>query len=150
MLESAFAGSGIQQRLAGLRLPRYAPPFWGWILIGALYYLICFLVLHRLFSQPTAVPGRKLALALTGGMMFINALWNYFFFRSRNLFHAWLIGLPYSLLAVILFTFLLGIDRLAAWYLSPYLFYLLYANAFGYHVWKLNPRREAGGWFKPG
>ena len=142
ILEGAFAGGGIKQRLAGLRVPRYVPPFWGWILIGVLYYLICFFVLHRLFSLPDTVPGRNLAVALAGGMMFINALWNYYFFRSRNLFHAWLIGLPYSLVAVILFAVLLGIDCLAAWSLSPYLIYLLYANAFGYQVWKLNPARE--------
>ena len=38
LLEGAFAGSGIRKHLASLRLPSYAVPFWGWIVIGALYY----------------------------------------------------------------------------------------------------------------
>jgi hypothetical protein len=48
-LEGLFAGSGIKQRLANLRLPSYAVPFWGWMGIGGLYYLICFAILYRLF-----------------------------------------------------------------------------------------------------
>ena len=137
-LESLFAGSGIKQRLAGLRMPRFAPPLWGWVLIGLCYYGICLVILFRLFSLPGSIPGRTLALALAGGMMFINALWNYFFFRSRNLFHAYLIGLPYGLVVIALLVALHGVDRLAAFALWPYLLYLLYGNAFGFQVWKLN------------
>jgi hypothetical protein len=45
-LEGVFAGSGIKQRLAEIRVPRYALPLWGWIVIGAVYYvtaLSCFI-----------------------------------------------------------------------------------------------------------
>lgn len=137
-LEAFFAGRGIKARLAEIRLPRYAPPFWGWIVIGGFYYLICFAILYRLFASPETGPSRRWALVLLGSMMFINALWNYFFFRTRNLRHAYLIGLPYSLIAVMLFALLLRIDKPAAFCLLPYLAYLFYANAFGYRVWKLN------------
>ena len=137
-LESLFAGSGIKQRLAELQVPRFAPALWGWIAIGVFYYAVCFTILFRLFSMPAAVALRQWALVLLGGMMFINALWNYFFFRSRNLFHAFALSLPYSALAVGLFWMLLGLDRLAAWVLLPYILYLFYAGAFGYSVWRLN------------
>lgn len=137
-LEALFAGGGIRARLAELRVPRYAPPLWAWVIIGAAYYVICFAVLYRLFSLPTSRPWLRCALLLLGSMMFINALWNYFFFRTRNLFHAYRIGLPYSLIAFVLFALLLHLDRLAAFCLLPYLLYLFYANAFGYRVWRLN------------
>jgi translocator protein len=137
-LEAFFAGRGIKARLAELRVPHYAPPLWGWIVIGAFYYLICFAILYRLFASPETGPSRRWALVLLGSMMFINALWNYFFFRTRNLLHAYLIGFPYSLIAVMLFALLLRIDKPAAFCLLPYLAYLFYANAFGYRVWKLN------------
>ncbi len=138
-LESAFAGSGIRQRLAQLRVPRYVPPFWGWIVIGACYYVVCFILLYRLFSVSESTVFRRWALALLFAMMFLNALWNYFFFRSRNLFHAYVIGFPYSLIAIVLFLLLLRFDDAAAFVLLPYLFYLFYANRFGYQVWRLNP-----------
>lgn len=140
-LEGLFAGGGIKQRLAELRVPRYAPPLWGWIVIGVVYYVICFVVLYRLLSMPETVPSRSSALVLLGSLMFTNALWNYFFFRTRNLFHAFVIGLPYSLIAAVLFVLLLQIDRVTAFWLSPYLLYLFYAATFGYRVWKLNDSR---------
>lgn len=143
-LEGFFAGSGIKQRLATLRLPSYAVPFWGWMVIGGLYYVICFSVLYRLFLLPTSA-GRTVAFALIGAFMFTNALWNYFFFRTRNLFQAYLLGLPYSAVAISLFLMLLlRLDRLAAWCLLPYIPYLFYGNFWGYRIWKLNPPKRSG------
>lgn len=118
-LETVLAGSGIRQRLATVRMPRFSPPFWGWVAIGLCYYLILLVILFRLFFLPAAAPGRSLGLALAGGMMFVNALWNYFFFRSRNLLHAWLLGLPYGLIAIALLVVLHGLDRTAALALWP-------------------------------
>ncbi len=143
LLEGVCAGGGIKARLAELRTPlRLNPPLWVWVLIGIGYYVICFAVLYRCFSLPPSGL-RKTALALLGGMMLSNALWNVFFFRTRNLFHAFLIGVPYSAVAVLLFFLLLcGLDRPSAWWLSPYLGYLFFANVFGYKVWKLNPPRS--------
>jgi tryptophan-rich sensory protein len=137
-LEGLVAGRGIKQRLASLRLPSYAVPFWGWMVIGGLYYLICFSVLYRLFLLPPSLR-RTAAFALVGAIMFTNALWNYFFFRTRNLFHAYLLGLPYGAIAIALFLLLLiRLDRLAAWCFFPYLLYLFYGNLWGYRTWKLN------------
>ncbi len=136
--EALFAGGGIKKRLAELRLPRFSPPLWGWVVIGILYYLTCFVVLYRLFALPHAASVRSWALGAVFALMFINALWNYFFFRTRNLFHAYLISLPYALIAFALFLLLLRLDRPAAFCLVPYLVYLFYAGWFGYRVWKLN------------
>jgi benzodiazapine receptor len=141
-LEGLFAGRGIKQRLASLRLPSYAVPFWGWMVIGGLYYVICFSVLYRLFLLPSS-PGRSAAFALIGALMFVNALWNYFFFRTRNLFHAYLLGLPYGMIAISLFLLLLlRLDRTAAWCLFPYILYLFYASVWGYRIWKLNSQER--------
>ncbi len=137
-LESACAGKGIKQRLAEVRVPPFAPPLSVWIVIGAIYYLIFFLILYRLFASPPA-SARDWSLVLVLTIMLINALWNYVFFRTRNLLHAWLIGLPYSLMALALFLLLLRFDRPATLCLLPYLGYLFYANWFGFRVWKLNP-----------
>ena len=138
-LEGLFAGRGVKRRLAELQQPRYAVPLWGWIIIGVVYYVICFAILYRLFELP-ATSGCNTALGLLGGIMFGNALWNYFFFRTRNLFHANVIGVCYTLSALSLFLLLLvRVDRTAAWYLLPYILYLIYANIWGYRIWKLNP-----------
>jgi tryptophan-rich sensory protein len=144
-LEGLFAGKGIKHRLASLRLPSYAVPFWGWMVIGGLYYVICFSILYRLFLlSPSS--SRTAAFALICAFMFLNALWNYFFFRTRNLFHAYVLGLPYSVVAISLFLLLLlRLDGVAAWCLLPYLLYLFfYANLWGYRIWKLNSDERTG------
>lgn len=146
-LEGVLAGRGIKQRFAELRLPRYSPPLWGWILIGVAYYVICFAVLYRLLGLPTTAL-RNTALALVVTVLLANALWNYFFFRRRSVFLAFLLGLPYSVVAVALFACLMRLDRTTAFWWLPYVVYLFYASAIGYGLWKLNRagvngRREA-------
>lgn len=138
-LEALLAGSGIKERFTELKLPRFAPRLWLWVFIGLLYYAVCFALIYRLLSLSHAGPLRLWALLLLGSIMLINAFWNYLFFRTRNLFHVFVIGLPYTLIALALFPLLLSLDRMAAALLVPYLFYLIYANALGYRLWKLNP-----------
>jgi translocator protein len=139
VLEGLFAGRGVSLRLAELRLPRFAPPLWAWVLIGFGYYAICFAVSYRLFSaaEPTALT--YASLTVLGGLMFVNALWNYVFFRMRSPYYAFLLSVPYSLLAASLFLVLLAVDRGASAIFSPYLANLLFGNIWGYRVWKLNP-----------
>ncbi len=139
LLEGLCAGAGIRKRLADLNKPRLVPPLWGWIVIGGFYYVMCFAVLYRVFALPVNTPLRKTAIALMLILMSINAGWNWFFFRSRNLFYAFLIGLPYSVIAMVLLAVLFDADRAAALWLAPYLIYLCYANVWGYSIWKLNP-----------
>lgn len=137
-LEGVLAGRGVQARFADLRLPRYSPPLPVWFVIGGLFYLVCFTVLYRLFGLP-ASGQRDAALALIVGMMLMNALWNYVFFRRRDLYLSFLACLPYGLTAVALFVLTLRLDRLAALALLPYMLYLGYAIAWGYGLWKANP-----------
>jgi tryptophan-rich sensory protein len=110
--------------------------------IGGLFYLICFTVLYRLFRLPPS-GSRDAALALLVGMMLINAIWNYVFFRKRDLYLSFFAFLPYGILAIVLFVLTLRLDRLAAWVVLPYVLYLGYAAAWGYGLWKRNPERAA-------
>ena len=139
-LEGILAGRGVKARLAELDLPRYSPPFTMWVVIGGLFYVICFTVLYRLFRLP-ASGLRDTALVVLVGMMLVNALWNYVFFRARDLSLSFLVCLPYALIAVALLFLAFEIDRLAAWMVLPYVLYLGYAIAWGYGVWKRNAPR---------
>jgi tryptophan-rich sensory protein len=138
-LEGFCAGPGIRQRMAELRKPRFVPPLWGWILIGAFYYVMCFVVLYRLFAGPSIAPFTNVAIAGVLLLMLINAGWNWSFFRTRKLRHAFIISVPYTILAVMLFALLLRVDTIAARWFAPYLPYLGYANFWSYRLWRLNP-----------
>ena len=113
-----------------------------WFVIGGLFYVVCFMVSYRLFRLPGSGL-RDAAIALLVCMMLMNALWNYLFFRARDLFLSFVACLPYGFVAVALFVLTLELDRLAALILLPYILYLGYALAWGYGLWKRNPEDAA-------
>ena len=79
-----------------------------------------------------------MTLGLVLFMMIANALWNYVFFRARKLFIAFVAGSAAPIFDTALLISLLGLDRLAAWSLVPYLLYRIYAVYWGYALWKMN------------
>jgi tryptophan-rich sensory protein len=138
-VEGVAAGSSFRQRLAQLRLPRFSPALPVWVLIGVAYYIIAGTVLYRVLGLPPS--GRRLAAVwLLLAILGINAIWNYFFFRRRSLGSSFLLGLLYSLLALVLCITLFGLDSVAGLVFLPYVVYLLYANIWTYGVWRLNAR----------
>jgi len=138
MLEGLFAGTRVKQRFAELKFPWYSLPLPAWYIVGILYYSVCFVVLFRLLGSDARESGWYVSFILILILMFANAGWNYFFFRSRNLLSSFVTSGIYSLIAVALLLCLIMIDRVSALVLFPYILYLGYANMWGYQVWKLN------------
>jgi tryptophan-rich sensory protein len=109
----------------------------AWIIVGAIYYVLCFVVLFRLLTlQPGEL--RTSALAVTVVLMAANAAFNFVFFRWGDLRASFLFFFPYSGLAIGLFVLLLLVDPFASAVFGPYLVYFIYATAWGYQVWCLN------------
>ena len=143
ILEGLTAGNNIKPLFAKLRFPSYSAPLWAWYIIGALYYVTCFVILYRLFRFDGDAPLWNVALTLILIVIAVNALWNYVFFRAQNLFGAFLLGFPYAFVVIALFVCLRQFDKLAAWVMVPYLIYLLYACRWSYALWKLNSPPES-------
>ena len=137
VLEGLAAGPGVKQRLAALRVPRWALPFTAWLALGGLYYVLCFIVLFRLLKLPTTSL-QVTTLAATIALMAANGAWNYLFFRRANLYASLVFFLPYATLALALFGLLLRVDPASSAIFGPYLLYLVYATAWSYKVCQLN------------
>jgi benzodiazapine receptor len=137
-LEGACAGKNVKAYFAKLKWPRYAAPLWVWYIIGAVYYAIFFLVILRLLRLEKDSVLKTATLGLLLFMMMANALWNYVFFRARNLFVSFVSASLAPILDVTLFICLIQLDKTAAWALVPYLIYRLYAVWWGHGLWKMN------------
>jgi translocator protein len=137
LLEGVFAGPEVRRQLREIRMPRFAPPFWGWIVIGVAYYAITFSILIRVLLLPAGTD-KTVALVLLAAVLFLNAFWNLWFFRLRRLGIALVVSLVYSGLSLGLFFVLWFADRPTGIIYLPYVLYLAYANTFGYRVWMLN------------
>lgn len=141
-LEGICAGKNVKEYFATLKCPRLSPPLWIWYLIGVVYYASFWFVLFRVLRGESSTL-RTGALILIPLMMILNGLWNYVFFRARNLFLSFISMMIAPIPDVVLLFCLLQLDREAAWALVPYLIYRLYSVWWGYGLWTLN-RRPVG------
>jgi tryptophan-rich sensory protein len=97
--ESALAGGGVCQRLAQLRMPAYSPPFALWLVIGLLFYAMCFIVLRHLLGGAASSGPQLVALRLLILVLVANALWNVLFFAGEIYARASLHSFPMPLLS---------------------------------------------------
>ncbi len=138
ILEGALAGTGARQRLVQLRMPPYSPPFALWLVIGFLFYAMCFVILRHVLSTGLVSSSQMFALVLTVVLLLANAFWSVLFFRWRDLRASFIAFVPYALLVAALVILLARTDPLGAILLSFYCIYLIYATRWGYHLWRLN------------
>ena len=85
VLEAVLAGNGARQRLAQLRMPPYSPPFALWLVIGFLFYAMCFVILRHVLSMALVSLSQIFALVLTVVLLLANAFWSVLFFRWCDL-----------------------------------------------------------------
>ena len=138
VLEGALAGKGARQRLAQLRMPPYSPPFALWLVIGFLFYAMCFVILRHVLSTGLVSASQVFALALTVVLLLANAFWSLLFFRWRDLRASFIAFVPYAVLVAALLILLARTYPLGAILLSFYCIYLIYATRWGYNLWRLN------------
>ena len=137
-LEGMLSGSGVRSRFAELRLPRGVLPLWAWSIVGLAYYLLFFFVLSSLLGSPPTPGWTPAALVLAGFLLATNAIWNWFFFRKKDLRLSLILFVPYGIAALALALALYRLrSPLFGWYLL-YPVYLVYATWWTLAVWRLN------------
>jgi translocator protein len=136
--EGILSGKRPMQVLATLRLPRFTPPQWAWIVIGLFYYAIGLIVLAHLLQMDGTDRLQYSAIVLMIVLLGLNGLFNYLLFRLRNLLAAFVFFIPYDLIAVALQICLFRLDIRAGYIFAPYVVYLVFANVWGYQLWRLN------------
>jgi tryptophan-rich sensory protein len=136
--ETLISGPKPTEAIKKLKQPAWAPPFWVWVIIGLVYYAVCFFILFRLFEGfPLAMTG-KLAFAGLLVLMAMNAGSNYFLVRRRIFRSAFVFMCAYLVVAAGLFWLLVKADPRSAAAFAVYTVYLPYATAWTYRVWKMN------------
>ncbi|MGE5208749.1 MAG: tryptophan-rich sensory protein [Alphaproteobacteria bacterium] len=136
--EGILSGKQPMQVLATFHLPRFTPPRWAWIVIGLLYYGICFTVLTRLLQMDDASSLQGSAIVLMIVLLGLNAVFNYLLFGLRNLLAALVVFIPYDLIAVALQVCLFRLDNATGYIFVSYIVYLVFASVWGYRLWRLN------------
>jgi tryptophan-rich sensory protein len=131
VLEGALADKGARQWLAQLRMPPYSPPFALWLVIGFLFYGMCFVILRYLLSTGLVSSSQVFALGLTVVLLLANALWGVLFFRCRDLRSSFVAFIPHTVLIAVLVALLVSNYPFGAVLFLCYGIYLVYATWWG-------------------
>jgi tryptophan-rich sensory protein len=142
MSEALVTGTDPRSCFRQLRLPSYSPAFGIWILIGVLYYVMCFIILRHLLSAADFSGIYRWALVLVIAMLGGNAAWNALFFRLGALRLSCLAFLPYGIIVVALTVLMIPIYAFGGVLLSAYCAYLVYAASWSYRLWQLNGPKQ--------
>jgi tryptophan-rich sensory protein len=123
---------------AELRRPGWAPPARVFGPVWTLLYLLMAIAAWLVWREAGAA-GRRRALTLYVGQLFLNALWSVLFFREQLGLVALIDVLALWVLIVATALAFWRIRKLSAALLIPYLAWVSFASALNYSVWQLNP-----------
>lgn len=143
IIGSVFTAPSIGSWYATLAKPEFSPPNWVFGPVWtALYFLMgvaAFLVWSSYAkASEDKKKGIKIALALFGIQLVLNALWSIIFFGLHSPFWSF-VEIIILWLAIIwtIFAFY-KISRPAAYLLLPYIFWVSFASVLNYFIWYLN------------
>lgn len=121
---------------AALQKPAWTPPNWLFGPVWTLLYIgiaVAGWLVWRSKSIRVAKP-----ILLWGLQLILNGLWSWLFFglQRPDLAFVDIIALLITILAFIFTAF--PVSRLAAWLFIPYLFWVAFASALNFAIWRLN------------
>jgi tryptophan-rich sensory protein len=80
----------------------------------------------------------KTALYHFAFQLLLNATWSIVFFGFREPFWGLVVIITLLILIVLTFRWFRIVNKLAAWLLVPYFFWVCFATALNYNIWELN------------
>lgn len=133
---SMFTAPAITTWYAALNKPAFSPPNWVFAPVWLTLYTLMGISLYLVWESKSQK--KKIAIAVFGIQLFLNALWSIVFFGMRNILGG-LINIL-AMWALILGTMVLfyKISKPAAYVLIPYIVWVSIATALNYSLFVLN------------
>jgi benzodiazapine receptor len=138
VLESLVTRPEIATWYASLAKPSWTPPPLAFPIVWTLLYVLMAISIWRLWDKKPSSPTRTKAMTWFMVQLALNALWSPVFFGWHGTRTALIIiGALLVAIAVTIIT-AARVDRLAAWFLAPYLFWVVYASTINAGVVVMN------------
>jgi tryptophan-rich sensory protein len=135
---TAFTAPNIPTWYASLARPALSPPNWlfapVWISLYACMGVAAFLVWRSAARREDV----RLALAVFGMQLVLNASWSFVFFGLRNPAFAFAVIVAYWLSIICVMIRFCRISKPAAWLLVPLLLWVTFAAYLNAAIWLLN------------
>jgi translocator protein len=135
---SLLQGSDVGVRYLAFERPAWAPPSWAFGVVWPVLYVLIGVAAWRVWRAAGSVRAAAVPLALWGAQLLLNALWPWVFFGLEAFWPAVVVVLALDLAVVVTIAAFARRDRAAAWFLVPYLVWILYASALNVAIAGLN------------
>ncbi|MEJ2007543.1 MAG: tryptophan-rich sensory protein [Acidobacteriota bacterium] len=136
-LGSSLTTPSIDGWYAALLKPSWTPPNWVFGPVWSALYLAMAIAAWLVWNR-AGFSGARVALALFAAQLVLNVCWSAIFFWAHRPGFAF--GEIILLWVLILATTVAfrPLSRAAAWLMVPYLFWVAFAAALNYSIWRLN------------
>ena len=135
---SIFTSQSIAGWYTSLNKPFFNPPNWVFGPVWITLYLLMGVSLYLVWIRGINKPKVKIALAIFGIHLFLNASWSIIFFGLRSPFYAFLEIILLWLAILLTMTKFYKISKTAAYLLIPYIIWVTFAAILNYSIWVLN------------
>jgi benzodiazapine receptor len=128
----------IPQWYAGLNKPAFSPPNWAFGVVWPILYVLMGIALAMILSEGFGRPEVRIAAAVFGIQLVLNAAWSLIFFGLHRIDWA-LVEIVVLWLAILATAYLFSrVSKGAAALLVPYLLWVSFAIALNAGFWRLN------------
>lgn len=132
-----FTAPSIPTWYASLVKPSFNPPAWVFGPAWTVLYTLMGAGLYLVWEKASKKQAKE-AIAVFGLQLFANAAWSIIFFGLKDIFAALLEILVLAALIIITIVKFYRVDRRAAYLLTPYFFWVIFASLLNLSVWTLN------------
>jgi tryptophan-rich sensory protein len=136
VIGSFFTVSAIPSWYANLNKPAFAPPNWIFAPAWLTLYLLMGIALYLNWIKKSQQAKSNVRLFFVH--LFLNAIWSPVFFGARNPFLALIIIALIWFTIVVMIVNFWRVNKTSSVLLIPYLFWVSFASALNYFIWKLN------------
>lgn len=138
LVGSIFTAESVSTWYPTINKPGFNPPSWVFAPVWTMLFLLMGIALYLIIKNKPQGKYALMALSIFGLQLILNVLWSFMFFGLECPFCAFIEIL--ILLSAILATILAfyKINRLAAYLLLPYLFWVSFAAVLNFYIWQLN------------
>jgi tryptophan-rich sensory protein len=136
-LEALTVQDGLKHWWPSVAKPWFLLPEWAFMLTGLYFAIAVGTLLYRLW--PIGNRAARVGIGLTVAVVVTNSLWNFIVFEMHRLDLSFYILTVYLAICWMLVFFSHRVDKPSARIFIPYAVYAIYALAYGYELWRLNP-----------
>jgi tryptophan-rich sensory protein len=138
IIGSVFTASAIPTWYASLSKPSFGPPNWLFGPVWITLYTLMGISLYLVWKQGLGSGDVRLAMAVFGVHLILNALWSILFFGLKNPFIAFIEIVALLIMIIASMVLFYGVSKPAAFLLVPYLAWVSFATVLNFAIWRLN------------